>query len=239
LDISSLVASGSYGTIHIRAQIVTATPEYSTGNNHTSDTYFFENPDAPWLKPDFVVRSVNLSPIPGIAGTRFTAVVQIANEGTKSGDAGVVALWAGSPLYSSDLSDPDQSVSVGQLAVGEVKSFTFENLRAPEGFGTFHTMAIVNHAADTSSESASGNNHLGTTYSLIPVAVEMETVPEGNVISWNSQAGFYYFVERSTSLTGTFEQIADNLSAILPIHSFIDTAPPGGLVFYRVWGYKP
>jgi choice-of-anchor A domain-containing protein len=239
LDISSLVASGSYGTIHIRAQIVTATPEYSTGNNHTSDTYFFENPDAPWLKPDFVLRSVNLSPIPGIAGTRFTAVVQVANEGTKAGDAGVLALWAGSSRYANDLTDPDQQISVGTLAVGEVKSFTFENLRAPEGFGTFHTMAIVNHAAATVTESAVGNNHLGTTYSLIPVEVKMEAVSEGIKISWNSQSGFYYFVERSTSLTGDFEQIADNLEAVLPIHSYIDTAPPGGLVFYRVWGYKP
>jgi len=240
MTVSGLKPSGSYGTIHVRAEIITETPEYSSGNNHTSDTYFFENPDSPWLKPDFVVRSVQLTPLPGIAGARFTALVLVANDGNKTGDAGNLAVWAGSPVYSANLSGPDQSVPVGVLAPGETKTITVENLQAPNQFGTFHTMAIVNHLGAADSENAFGNNHVGVTYSLIPVAVEMTAVAEGNRISWNSQPGYYYFVERATSLEGEFEQIADNLAATVPLNVFVDTAPPsGGLVFYRVWGYRP
>lgn len=239
---SSLQASADPGNGHVRAEILPdpSVVEYSTGNNFQTEFYWIEDESAPWNKPDFVVRSVSLSPAPVTTGTRFTAVVQVSNEGTRSGDAGILGLWPAHEHYTRDLPAPVRSVPVGEMAVGEIKTFTFENLRAPDVFGTFHTLAVIHLNALEEEELSLMNNHAGASFSIEPVSVDMTTVAEGNAITWNSAPGFFYFVERAVSLDGEFEQIAFNLPASPPVNIFVDTAPPeGGLVFYRVWGYTP
>lgn len=216
------------------------TLEYSYGNNVETHYEWIEDQSAPWMKPDFVVRSVSLSPAPVTTGARFRATVVVANEGSQAGDAGTLGLWPAHPEYTRDLPDPVLQTAVGPLAVGEVKQIVFDNLVAPGQFGTFHTLAVVHLEAREGDELSILNNHAGATFSLHPVVVEMTAVENGNSVSWNSSPGFLYFVERSTSLDGEFEQIASNLPATAPLNIFVDTDPPvGGLVFYRVWGYKP
>lgn len=242
LTVHGLEAAGDPGSHHVRV-VVNAdrtTEEYSPGNNHLTHYYFLHDESAPWMKPDFVVRSVNLSPAPVTTGARFTAVVQVSNDGTRSGDAGTLGLWPVHGSYTRDLPAPVLEMAVGELEVGEVKTFTFENLRAPDVFGTFHTLAVVNVGATLEDETSVMNNHAGATFTIHPVSVEMTQVADGSQITWNRAPGFYYFVERATSLDGDFEQIAFNLPATPPVNTFVDTDPPeSGVVFYKVWGYKP
>ncbi|MCC5843566.1 MAG: choice-of-anchor A family protein [Verrucomicrobia bacterium] len=242
INVSGLTASSAAGSSHVRVVVNPdqVTDEYSFGNNHLMHFYFLHNPEAAWMKPDFVVRSVSLSPAPVTTGARYNAVVQVANEGSRSGDAGTLGLWPAHGAYTRDLPAPVLETAVGELAAGEVKTFTFENLRAPDVFGTFHTLAVVNVGATLEDETSIMNNHAGATFTIHPVSVEMSQVADGSQITWNSAPGFYYFVERATSLDGDFEQIAFNLPATPPVNTFVDADPPvGGVVFYKVWGYKP
>ena len=240
--INNLQAADLPGNNHVRAEVNfgQVTEEYSYGNNFETHYYWLEDQSAPWMKPDFVVRSVSLSPAPVTTGARFTATVQVANDGSQAGDAGTLGLWPAHPQYTRDLPAPVLETVVGHLAVGEVKTLVFENLTAPGQFGTFHTLAVVNVGAEEGGELSWLNNHAGATYSLHPVVIEMTSVAEGNAITWNSSHGFLYFVERATALDGEFEQIAFNLTSTAPVNTFVDENPPdGGLVFYKVWGYKP
>lgn len=191
------------------------------------------------MKPDFLVRSVSLTPAPVTTGSRFTATVQIANEGTRAGDGGTLGLWPAHTAYARDLPAPVLQTPVGELAVGETRTFTFKNLQAPDSFGTFHTLAAVNVGAPADSEPSILNNHAGATYTLNPVSVAMTAVPEGTQVTWNSSPGFLYFVERATALDGEFEPIAFDLPATPPANTFVDeNPPPGGIIFYKVWDYK-
>lgn len=239
---SDLVASADPGSSHVLVEVNPdqVTDEYSFGNNMMTHYYFLHSEEAAWTKPDFVVRSVSLSPAPVTTGARYKAVVQVANEGTRSGDAGTLGLWPAHGSYTRDLPAPVLEKAVGELAVGEMKTFTFENLRAPEFFGTFHTLAVVNVGVMEGEESSIMNNHAGATFTIHPVSMDMSQVADGSQISWNSSPGFFYFVERATSLDGEFEQIAFNLPATPPLNTFVDVDPPeSGVVFYKVWGYKP
>ena len=102
-----------------------------------------------------------------------------------------------------------------------------------------HAMAIVNMDRRTA-ELADGNNHSGATYTLFPVELDFAPAPEGTRIAWNSTPGFLYVVERADNLNGPFTDIAANLPATPPLNQFIDPDPPeSGMVFYRVWGYRP
>lgn len=197
-----------------------------------------ENPPE-WMKPDFVIRSVDVTPSPSVVGTRFQAVVRVSNEGDLPGDAGAVELWSGNASYTSaPQTAPDAVIAVGTLQTGQTAVVTFSDLRAPFTKGTYHAMAIVNRNGPVQEKSV-GNNHCGATYTLEPLTVVVEPCEQGMRLSWNSVPGYYYFLERSNTLGQPFRDIADNIPATPPLNTYIDTEIQGGTAFYRVWGYKP
>lgn len=240
---NGLKASSSAGTWFVVATVDAddLTPEYSVGNNSLPVAYTVSSDEIPsWMKPDFVVQNITLLPSPTVTGARFEAVVRVANIGDIPGDGGVLRFWSRSPSWNNLPDDADVEVEVGILNVGEVVEFTVSDLRAPSNQGTYFVRAVVN-ANETTAEKSFGNNHGGAAYTVHPLVAKIEVVPgEGNKISWNSSGGFIYHVERSTSLSGEFEEIAGGITATPPVNAFVDAEPPAGaMVFYRVWGYRP
>lgn len=241
VQIPGLTAAAEPGTFHVRAEILppSDTAETVFGNNFHSDAYTIFDPEADWMKPDFVVTAVELLPAPGHLRARFEAIVHVKNEGPRTGDAGTLGFWPASPEYLAELENPPLTAEVGILSPGETRQLRFSGLRAPGTAGTFHAMAIVNIDRRTA-ELADGNNHSGATYTLFPVELDFAPAPEGTRIAWNSTPGFLYVVERADNLNGPFTDIAANLPATPPLNQFIDPDPPeSGMVFYRVWGYLP
>lgn len=199
-----------------------------------------ENPPE-WAKADFVIRAVDITPSPTVAGTPFRATVRVANEGDIPGDAGSVELWSGNETYTSaPAAAPDATIAVGNLNTGQTVVVEFNDLRAPfvQVRATYHAMAVVNRAGAVP-EYSTGNNHGGATYTLEPLTVNVEPCTEGMRLSWNSVPGYYYFLERSNSLGQPFHDIADNIPSTPPLNVYTDTEIQGGAAFYRVWGYKP
>jgi hypothetical protein len=217
-------------------------PEYSVGNNQLSAAYTLHAADSPvtpaWMKPDFVVQSVELVPSPTITSAHFAVVVRVLNQGDIAGDAGTLSFWASSSCWVNLPALPDHSGAIGVLVPGEVKELVFNNLVAPDLKGTYHVRVCVD-AANLSDEKSEGNNYGGATYTVFPLTVEIEAVPEGRRLTWNAAPGYRYTVERSTSLVDGFSPIAEDLPATPPENSFLDSdIPEGGLIFYRVWGTK-
>ncbi len=238
-----LSAPASSGTYHVRAMIDAdgQTAEYSIGNNQLPRAYTVvaapgtEIPS--WMKPDFVIQSIHLTPQPTTVGARFDAILRVTNIGDIPGDANDLAVWTRSPSWSNLTHTPDEVISLGSLAVGEVVEIVLENLHAPSDRGTYFVRAVVNPSGLTPEKSA-GNNHGGATYTVHPLVLRIKLVPGvGNHLSWQGNPGFEYWVERSTTLVDGFSIIAGPLPGIAPETVYLDDSPPsGGMVFYRVWG---
>ncbi len=244
VTVGGFTAPASEGTYHLRvfADAEGTVEEQSEGNNQLTGAYTVFSPagsgSASWMKPDFVVQSVQLDPSPTLTAALFDVIVRVTNTGHLAADAGTLALWESSPGYNGLAATPDQQVAVGTVDPGEVIELTFPGIRAPVDQGTYHARVIVDYL-DTVDEYSVGNNHGGATYTVFPLRALIEPDPSGMRITWNSAAGYTYYVERSTSLTGGFTDISGPLPANPPENEFIDTSvPAGGTVFYRVWGTK-
>ena len=244
VSVGGFTAPASGGTFKVRAFVdADATvDEQSEGNNQLTGTYtvFAPASSSPpaWMKPDFVVQSIQLDPSPTVTTAEFDAVVRITNQGDIPGDAGILGLWETSESYTSLKPTPDQTNVVGTVDPGEIVELTFANLRAPEDQGTYHTRVIVdlNDGADEYSE---GNNEGGATFTVFPIQADIEAHPDGMELTWNSAAGFTYFIERATSMSGPFTDISGPISATPPENVYVDDSVPGGTtVFYRVWGER-
>lgn len=240
----SLTAPADAGTYFVRAYIDIdgVTEEYSEGNNQLPHAYTVFGPASSslpdWMKPDFVVQSIELVPSPTVTGARFEAIIRVTNIGDIPGDGGNLAFWSQSPSWSNLPAAPDVVVPVGVIAVGEVAEFTVSDLQAPIHQGTYFARAVVN-VDETTDEKSFGNNHGGATYTVHPVVLKIESEPGvQNTLTWNSAPGYIYFVERSTDLVN-YTEISGNIGATPPVNSFVDDSLPAGSVFYRVWGFKP
>jgi choice-of-anchor A domain-containing protein len=219
-----------------------AVEEQSEGNNQLTGTYtiFAEaSTNLPaWMKPDFVVQSVELDPSPTVTSAEFDVIVRVRNDGHIAGDAGTLEFWAATPSYGNLSASPDQTTAVGIINPGEVVELTFMGLRAPNDQGTYHARVVVD-ADNLTEEYSTGNNQGGATYTVFPIKAKIEVHPDGMQISWNSAVGYTYYVERSTSLTGGFTDISGVLDATPSENVFVDdNVPTGAAVFYRVWGER-
>lgn len=238
-----LFAPGTAGTYTLRvmADAKDFATEYSEGNNHGQATYTLADPASAtpeaWMKPDFIVQSVELLPSPTITSTRFEVRVRVKNEGDLAGDAGTLKFWAASPSYNNLPASADESQALGVIAAGATVEITFSDLVAPAVQGTYHARVLVD-AADLTAEYSEGNNQGGSTYTVFPLSINVESKVDGNHITWNSAPGFTYTVERSTSLGGAFTPIATGISTTPPKNTYIDTTAPSGMIFYRVWGTR-
>jgi hypothetical protein len=170
-----LTAPTAAGTYLARAVVVTDTPEKSTGNNHKLLTYTLQtgggsdpNPVYPaWMKPDFVVDAVALSPKPTVPGQTFSAQVTIRNQGDLPGDAGALRVYLSQPLAATPATPGAAEQAAGMLAVGQTKTLTFSGLTAPTVAGTHHFRAFVDATA-AAAEKSEGNNQKSATYTLPP-----------------------------------------------------------------------
>jgi len=134
------------------------TTEANDGNNQTTVSYG-ANPVA---QPDFLITSISLSPSNLKPGDKFTAFVTVKNQGTGSGDAGWLDVWANHPAPAA-CSDPgDSYAAVGVLSPGQSKTITVANLTALAGNNTLR--AFVDSTCQTT-ETSEANNQ--STYSYV------------------------------------------------------------------------
>lgn len=192
-------------------------------------------------KADFVVQSVSFVPTPTVALTTFRTQVRVVNAGDRSGSLESVAIWPALTGWDNNPSStPAQEIiDTAPLAPGESRVYESSEFTSPGANETFHVIARVNRGEATG-EYSYGNNFGGATYSLQPVEVAVNILPDGTIqLTWNSAEGFYYFVDRTSGLNQPFEDIATNLAATPPVNEFIDADPPADPAFYRVWGYRP
>jgi hypothetical protein len=114
--------------------------------------------------PDLLITSISLSPSsPTVNGT-FTATVTVKNQGTASGDGRYLDVWANQPSNQTCGADGNQYATVGTLAAGQSKTFTFAGLPAgAAGTKTFRT--FVDSYCQTA-ESSEANNHSTKTYTV-------------------------------------------------------------------------
>ncbi|MDF3127782.1 SdrD B-like domain-containing protein [Kiritimatiellaeota bacterium B1221] len=233
--------AGTYKVVVI-ADADGITDESTEGNNTLAEYFTLADPSAgapeAWMKPDFIVQSVELLPSPTITSTRYSVRVRIKNEGDIAGDAGTLKFWASSPSYVNLPASADETQALGVIAAGATVEVVFNDLIAPAVQGTYHSRVIVD-ANDVTDEYSNGNNQGGSTYTVFPLTIEVSSEVDGYHISWNSAAGFTYTVERATSLGGTFTPIATDVPATAPKNTYIDDSAPAGMIFYRVWGVRP
>lgn len=216
--------------------------EQSEGDNQLTGYYTIFAPESSnppsWMKPDFVIQSVELAPSPVFTLAEFDAIIRIKNNGDISGDAGSLAFWESSPTYNGLAATPDQTHSIGSINPGEIVEITFPDLRAPDKRGTYHARAVIDFNNATE-EYSTGNNHGGATFTVSRIQARIEPHPDGMQISWDSANGYIFYVERATSLSGPFNAIAGPITATAPENVYVDDdLPVGGSVFYRVWGER-
>ncbi|HOO21568.1 MAG TPA: CARDB domain-containing protein, partial [Kiritimatiellia bacterium] len=122
----SLTAPDESGTFHARAFVDAdaATKEKSDGNNQLTAVYTIDAPPT-WMKPDFVVESLELIPAAPPAGGTFFATVTVLNQGDIPGDAGAVRMWASKPGNAKLGEAGDAVQAAGILAAGESRALTF------------------------------------------------------------------------------------------------------------------
>jgi uncharacterized repeat protein (TIGR02543 family) len=86
--------------------------------------------------PDFMIKTVTISPEIPTAGRTFTAYVTVTNWGEVAGDAGYLDLWADSSVLAAT-PVPGRTIRgnkykmVGTLQVGQEKTVTVTGLKAP------------------------------------------------------------------------------------------------------------
>ncbi len=244
LTFFGLTAAATVGTHHVRVLVDAdgITAEKSEGNNQKTSTYTVQAAEDPdpgtglpsWMKPDFVVTSVVLSPVPGLLEDVFTATVTVRNKGDVAGDAGDVGLWVardGTAALPGEI--PDQTEVVGPLAVGEMRTLIFHDLVAPALSGTYHCRAFVD-VGNVTEEKSEGNNQKTRTYTLHDIRLRITLVPEGIKLEWNSRPGLTYNIERTSDIGQPFETYVTGIVATPPKNVFIDTNSYSSGVYYRI-----
>jgi len=163
--ILSGVPAGAPGPKTLRAFVDSfcQTTEIYEDNNQSATAYTVA---AGGGGPDFVVTNVVLTPSSPQANTTFSAAVTVMNQGAASGAGGWLDVWANQPTAPACWSAGNVYTSVGTLAAGAAKTFSFSGLRAGT-VGTKTLRAFVDSFCGTS-ESNEGNNQALQSYSVSP-----------------------------------------------------------------------
>ncbi len=172
------------------ARILSATSLDPVPDNDTSSvvvgnlTY---TPAQPWMKPDFIVTEVVLTPAPGVTGALFNAYVTVMNQGDIPGDAGTIRAYLSEPSIVPAGTPGAADVSAGMLAVNEFRTLSFTGLAAPTDAGTHLFRAFVD-AADATAEKSEGNNQKTATYAVNvtppPPDPDPDPLPDPAYPSW-------------------------------------------------------
>jgi len=230
VTISGLTAPTNGGWYLLRATVdaLDATDESSEGNNVYSKSYQVEGGLPAWMKPDFIVTAVSMSPSSLRPGETFEVDVTVRNKGDIPGDAGDLGI-----IIDAAAGGVDASTDIGALDVNESRTFTLGGLRAPAaGWYNLKAVADVNGETDEKSE---GNNHKLDTYGVSVIRIRSQHTAAGFQLHWASRIGETYRLFRSTNLVHGFSVLATNLPATPPENAYLDTtAPDTGFVGYRV-----
>ena len=207
----TLTAPDESGTYHARAFVDAdgAIKEKSDGNNQLTAVYTIDAPPT-WMKPDFVVESLELIPAAPPAGGTFFATASIVNQGDIPGDAGVVRMWASKPGNAKPGEAGDAEQAAGILAVGESRALTF-SLTAETKTGTHHVRAFVD-ADDAAEEKSDGNNQRTVTYTVDPtgpLAAEIELLNLDQVYDGGPRAVTALTVPEGLAVTVSYDGSAD------------------------------
>ncbi|MDZ4198556.1 MAG: CARDB domain-containing protein, partial [Kiritimatiellia bacterium] len=183
-----------------------------------------------WMKPDFVITSIEFDPEPRMVGDEFFARITVVNQGDVAGDAGQVKIW-----LTNDAGAEDGAVAAGMMDVDDPQVVVIGPLTAPPHGGWYQARGVVDADALTA-EKSENNNHKWFGYRLFDsIVIETRETAEGLEILWNSRVNFLYTVERSDDLAVGFFPIATDIVATPPMNVFLDTAAPSvGTVVYRV-----
>ena len=119
-----------------------------------------------------------------------------------------------------------------------------DGLSDPEEMQTYLTNPNLadsdSDGADDRAELTAGTSPInGQSYLRVTYAVKN---PAGNfLLSWSSQAGRFYNVQRSADVTfATYEVISQGQSATPPLNTFIDNSSGASQrMFYRIEVYQP
>ena len=114
--------------------------------------------------PDFVITSISLSPSSPQLGQAYTAYVTVQNQGSGSGAANWLDVWANQPSSQSCGANGDTWANVGVLTAGQSKTFTF-GMAAPASSGSYTFRAFVDSACQTT-ESNDSNNQSTLAYTV-------------------------------------------------------------------------
>jgi hypothetical protein len=155
------LSAGTAGSKTFRAFVDSgcATVESNEGNNQLTSAYTVVGGG-----PDFLVTAITLNPSNPASGSTFSATVTVLNQGTVSGSAGQLAVWANRATVPACGATGNQRASVGTLAAGASRSITFTGLSAgTAGSKTFR--AFVDSGCATA-ESNEGNNQLTSGYTV-------------------------------------------------------------------------
>ncbi|MCX7009834.1 MAG: hypothetical protein NTY53_21770, partial [Kiritimatiellaeota bacterium] len=160
LYITGLTVPSVPGTFTLRAFVDgnDRTPESSEGNNQTTLTYY------PAM-PDFVVTALAISPTPLTNGNTFAATVTIKNQGTVSGNAGLLRIWLSHGATALTNEPGDAVQTAGTLAAGESKDIVFSGLTATNKAGSYYLRAFVD-ANNATYEVNDGNNQNTLSYTV-------------------------------------------------------------------------
>ena len=131
-----------------------------------SGTVTIIRPAAPGTgKPDFEVTAMTTTPATLTPGCTFSATVRVVNDGSASGDAGVLRLWLDHRSSATNNEPGVVDRPVGRLALGGITNITFTGLTATNAIGTF-TLRAFQDANNATSEQSEGNNQLTLSYTF-------------------------------------------------------------------------
>lgn len=240
---AGLTAPALLGTHHVRAFVDAddGTDEKSEGNNQQSMTYTLHATGTPpsgpglpsWMKPDFIITDIVMTPVPNVTGARFDAYITVFNQGDIPGDGGVLRVWYSQAANATAGMPGDAELPVGSLAVNESRTLIFTGLTTPPNVGWHHFRGYVD-ADDTTDEKSGGNNQKSQVYRAYDTKLVVTPVVGGVELTWNSQWGLTYKVMRSSSLLGGFTAIATGVPATPPTNTYIDSPPAGPTWFYFI-----
>ncbi len=232
LTIAGLAAPATAGTHNIRAFADggDGTVEKSEGNNQKTWTYTIGSSSA--QKPDFVITSASLDPVPNVTERLFDARVTVLNKGDSAGNGGLLRVWASHGALAVAGEPGDAEKTVGTLAVNESRTFLFSGLTSTTNAGTHLFRAFVD-ANNSTVEKSDGNNQENVTYKTYVIRVTIDLCPGGIQLQWNSKPNATYKVLRSHQPSGGFVVIATGIAATPPTNTYIDTAPSSPS-YYRI-----
>jgi hypothetical protein len=169
---SGLTAPTDLGDYTLRAFIdgYDGAEESDENNNQTTAEYTVSDspaPDAPeWMKPDFVLSGIQLSPVPQFPGDVFNVTVTVTNQGHIPGDAGTLRGWINLPGAAAVGQAGDYAQDLGLLNVGQSRVVTFSNITAPGPTDTYQFRAFVD--ADDETEEYSTPTPTGSPIRIRP-----------------------------------------------------------------------